>query len=128
MNTKIAGTEEAWESRQLGADAAHAKPVSAEYTKQIEESLGLQMISIRLDKSLIDSFKAIGAFHGIGYQPLMRDALKRFAEHELRNIVQGIVESQRKKLVIEKVETKPVTRKTGSKLASRKPEPMKKAA
>lgn len=132
MNTKIAGTEEAWESRKLGADAAHAKPVSAEYTQQIEESLGLQMISIRLDKGLIDSFKAIGAFHGLGYQPLMRDALKRFAEHELRNIVQGIVESQRKKqvggVVIEKVETKQVIRKSVTKSASRKPEVMKKAA
>lgn len=128
MNAKIAGTEEAWESRQLGADAAHAKPVSAEYTQQIEESLGLQMISIRLDKGLIDSFKAIGAFHGVGYQPLMRDALKRFAEHELRNIVQGVVESQRKKLVIEKIETKQTPRKAAAKAASRASDAMEKAA
>jgi len=118
--------------KKIGADAAYAKPVSAEYTQQIEESLGLQMISIRLDKGLIDSFKAISAFHGVGYQPLMRDALKRFAEHELRNIVQGVVESQRKKvganLVTEKAETKQVLRKTVAKAASRKPEAMKKAA
>lgn len=129
MNAKIAGTEEAWESRKLGADAAHAKPVSAEYTQQIEESLGLQMISIRLDKGLIDSFKAIGAFHGVGYQPLMRDALKRFAEHELRNIVQGVVESQRKKgganLVAEKAESKQTLRKNVSKAALRKTGVMK---
>jgi len=128
MNAKIAGTEEAWESRKLGADAAHAKPVSPEYTQQIEESLGLQMISIRLDKGLIDSFKAIGAFHGLGYQPLMRDALKRFAENELRNIVQGVVESQRKKLLIEKVETKQAPRKTATKAASRASDAMEKAA
>lgn len=132
MNAKIAGTEEAWESRQLGADAAHVKPVSAEDTQKIEESLGLQMISIRLDKGLIDSFKAIGAFHGLGYQPLMRDALKRFADHELRNIVQGMVESQRKKqgssFVVEKVEAKQGLRKSIAKPTSRKQETMKKAA
>lgn len=132
MNTKIAGTEEAWESRQLGADAAFAKPVSPEYTQKIEESLGLQMISIRLDRGLIESFKAISAFHGLGYQPLMRDALKRFAEHELRNIVQGVVESQRKKqgsaAVTEKSEPKQATRKTASKSASRKQDDIWKAA
>jgi uncharacterized protein (DUF4415 family) len=132
MNTKITGTEEAWESRQLGADASYVKPVSAEYTQKIEESLGLQMISIRLDKGLIDSFKAIGALHGVGYQPLMRDALKRFADHELRNIVQGVVESQRKKqggtLVVEKVNTKQAIRKAVTKPTSRKQEAIKKAA
>lgn len=132
MNAKIAGTEEAWDSRKLGADATHAKPASTEYTNQIEESLGLQMISIRLDKGLIDSFKAIGTFHGVGYQPLMRDALKRFAEHELRHIVQGVVESQHKKveakLVTENAETKQALRKPVTKTAARKSEGMKKVA
>ena len=132
MNAKIAGTDEAWESRKLGADAAHVKPVSPEYTQQIEESLGLQMISIRMDKGLINSFKAIGAFHGVGYQPLMRDALKRFAEHELRNIVQGMVESQRKKqagsLVADKVETRQPPSKPVTKTNLRKPEAIRKVA
>ena len=132
MDAKIAGTEEAWESRKLGADAAHAKPVSTEYTQEIEESLGLQMISIRIDKGLIDSFKAIGAFHGLGYQPLMRDALKRFAEQELRNIVQGVVESQRKKqgssLATKKAETKKSLSKTVTRSASRKSDAIAKAA
>ncbi len=131
MNAKVAGTVEAWELRELGADAPHAKPVSADFAQKIDESLGLQMISIRLDKGLIDSFKAIGAFHGIGYQPLMRDALKRFAEHELRNIVQGVVESQRKKSTdcgcVEVSEAKPAPRR-GGKSASRKSDDLKKAA
>lgn len=93
---KILGTDEAWESEQLGADEKHARPISAEHAKQIDEALGLQMISIRLDKSLIESFKTLGAFHGVGYQPLMRDALKRFVEAEMKAIVSGLVESQRK--------------------------------
>lgn len=92
---KILGTEEAWDSEQLGADEAHARPVSPEIAKQIEESLGMQLISIRLEKALIDSFKLLGEFHGIGYQPLMRDALNRFAAAEMKNIVSGLVQSQR---------------------------------
>lgn len=93
----IQGTAEAWESRELGADPKHAKRVSEEKARLIEEAIGLQPISIRLDKALIDSFKILAEFHGVGYQPLMRDALKRFAEHEMKNIVLGLVESQRKK-------------------------------
>lgn len=93
---KIRGTEEAWDSEQLGADEGHARSVSPDLEKQIDESLGMQMISIRLERSLIESFKLLGSFHGLGYQPLMRDALKRFAEGELKAIVKGLVESQKK--------------------------------
>jgi uncharacterized protein (DUF4415 family) len=93
---KVIGTDEAWESGQLGTDEKHAHPVDAETAKQIDDALGLQMISIRLDKGLIESFKMLGAFHGLGYQPLMRDALKRFADAEMKSIVSGFVESQTK--------------------------------
>lgn len=93
---KILGTDEAWESGQLGADEKHARLVDTETAGQIDDALGLQMISIRLDKSLIESFKMLGSFHGVGYQPLMRDALKRFAEAEMKAIVSGLVESQTK--------------------------------
>lgn len=93
---KILGTTEAWESETLGADEKHVRVASQETSKQVDEALGLQLISIRLDKSLIESFKILGAFHNIGYQPLMRDALKRFADGEMKAIVSGLVESQRK--------------------------------
>jgi len=92
---KIPGTDEAWESGALGNDALHANAISEEASHRIDDTLGLQMISIRLDKSLIDSFKLLGEFHGLGYQPLMRDALKRFAEAEMKAIVTGVVETQR---------------------------------
>lgn len=120
---KILGTDEAWESEQLGADEKHAHVVESDRAKQIDEALGLQMISIRLDKSLIESFKMLGDFHGVGYQPLMRDALKRFAEAEMKAIVSGLVESQRN----QPVEKKPVLRKkSASKPAA--PAKAKKAA
>ena len=104
---RILGTDDAWESGALGADEKHAHPVNPELAGQIDDALGLQMISIRLDKSLIESFKVLGAFHGIGYQPLMRDALKRFADCEMKSIVMGLVESQRKQ-----VQPKPPAPKT----------------
>lgn len=93
---KIPGTPEAWESGALGEDEKHAHVADQATTNQIDEALGLQMISIRLDKTLIDSFKLLGQFHGVGYQPLMRDALKRFADCEMKSIVSGLVESQKK--------------------------------
>ncbi len=102
---KVIGTDEAWESRSLGASLAHAKRVSPEIHQQIDEALGMQMISIRLNKELIDTFKMLGQFHGVGYQPLMRDALTRFADAELKSIVSGFVESQQK--------SKASTKKTG---------------
>lgn len=135
MEAKIAGTDEAWDKRELGADAAFVKAVSPAELEQIESSLGLQMISIRLERELIDSFKAIAEFHGIGYQPLMRDALKRFAYHELRSIVQGVVKSQRKDGVegdepVVKKQAKPTaktTRKSEPKSSAREVK-LKKAA
>lgn len=93
---KILGTDEAWESEQLGGDAKHMRASDPDTAKQIDEVLGLQLISIRLEKSLIDSFKLLGTFHGLGYQPLMRDALKRFADAEMKAIVSGVVKSQKK--------------------------------
>lgn len=96
---KILGTDDAWESEQLGADAKHAHAVSQDITSEIDGALGLQMISIRLEKALIESFKVLGSFHGIGYQPLMKDALKRFADSEMKAIVSGLVESQKKRQI-----------------------------
>lgn len=96
MTTKIKGTEAAWDSRRLGNDRKHVKVASAELSAQIDAATRMQPISIRLDIDLIDTFKQIGEYHGVGYQPLMRDALRRFADHEMKSIIAGLVESQRK--------------------------------
>ena len=47
----------------------------------------MQMISIRLPKSVIDDFKVIAQLEGLGYQPLMRTALVRFAECEAKRVM-----------------------------------------
>jgi uncharacterized protein (DUF4415 family) len=110
---KIPGTAEAWETDALGADDDYVRVSSNERTSEIDEALCLQSISIRLDKRLIDSFKLLAKYHGIGYQPLMRDALNRFANAEMKSIVSGVVESQReyrpqKKLRDKSVDQQPV--------------------
>lgn len=83
---KIESTNEAWEDRLLGADEAFVAVAENVDASAIDEALGLKMISIRLEQSLIDDFKAIATINNMGYQTLMRQALKRFAESEKKLI------------------------------------------
>lgn len=85
---KIDSTDEAWDSGALGASAADAELVPAGLDEQIDASLGLQAISIRLPKQLIEAYKLIATHHGLGYQPLMRDILQRFVPEGLREVLQ----------------------------------------
>jgi hypothetical protein len=94
-NTKIESTIEAWEDGLLGDSIEHAKPVDQALKQSIDDALGLQAISIRLPKSTIEAYKNIAQIHGVGYQPLMRDAIVRWAEAELKQLLAGTVESQR---------------------------------
>lgn len=84
---KIPASDEAWDSGQLGMDEEFVKQVEEDIETQIDEALQLQPISIRLQKSLLDDLKAIGAIRGIGYQPLIRQILWRFADCEKKQIL-----------------------------------------
>ena len=97
MATKanIAGTTEAWESGALGRSGEHVRRASVETSRKIDEALELQAISIRLPKAVIETYKMLASMHGVGYQPLMRDALCRFADGEMKQLLLGAVESQR---------------------------------
>jgi hypothetical protein len=92
---KIESTSEAWEDRLLGADEAFVKVAENVNQVAIDESLGLKMISIRLEQSLIEDFKAIATINNMGYQTLMRQALKRFAESE-KKLISIDMENRRK--------------------------------
>jgi uncharacterized protein (DUF4415 family) len=92
---KIVNSAEAWESGELGRDLKHAKAVDKKIGAQIDEVLGLQMISIRLEQDLIESFKLLGTKYDMGYQPLMREALKRFVEGEFKLIASEALEKQK---------------------------------
>ena len=79
---KIENSAEAWESGELGIDLKHAMVVDKKMSDRIDEALGLQMISIRLDNELIESYKLLGTKYNMGYRPLMREALKHFIQSQ----------------------------------------------
>lgn len=87
---KIKGSTANWESGALGRDARHVKRAPAELEHQIDEAQGMQAISIRMERELIDTFKQIARIHNVGYQPLMREALRRFAEAEIKVILAAV--------------------------------------
>lgn len=104
---KILASDEAWDTGQLGDDAAHVRAIEQD-DAQIDEALELQLISIRLQKSLIEDFKALAALNGMSYQPLMRQVLTRFADCEKKRILrERVAEMQQAKKDDPEVPTKP---------------------
>lgn len=87
VHAKKPGTAEAWENGELGENLESARVVTDEVASAIQEAGGMQLISIRLPKSVIEDFKVIAQIEGIGYQPLMREALMRFAECEAKRVM-----------------------------------------
>lgn len=102
MNDKIDSTVEAWEARELGASEEHVA-VSSLAPESLDESLELQMISIRMQKSLLDKLKFIANKNGVGYQPLMKQILTRFADSEMRIIMRDLIAEQEKQAAEEAV-------------------------
>lgn len=85
-----------WESGDLGQSLEHAAVATIEEMQQVDDSLGLQLVSIRLQRKLVSTLKMIAAHHGIGYQPMIRDLLNRFAASEMQQILQAqLAEAQR---------------------------------
>lgn len=70
---------ELWETKQLGADPKYAQRISRAEDKAIDDSLGLQAISLRLQKELLEQLKELARRDGIGYQPYIRQLLTRHA-------------------------------------------------
>lgn len=77
---------ELWEDGRLGRDEDHVA-VAQGSKADVDEALGLQLISIRLQKQLLGDLKKIAEIHGIGYQPMIRDLLNRFARDEIKKII-----------------------------------------
>jgi len=89
-NGKIAGTEDAWDNRELGSAPNFAVLLDNSDEVAIDDALALQPISIRLQKSLIEDFKLIARLDGLGYQTLMRQVLTRFADCEKKRIMREV--------------------------------------
>ncbi len=73
---------EKWEKRELGASAENAMPSAPEANKAVDDALGLQLISIRLQSELIEELKQIAREEGLGYQPLIRNVLTRYVKEQ----------------------------------------------
>lgn len=86
-HVKVQDSDDAWDTGQLGRAAEFVRPATRETGKAIDAALELQLISIRLQKSLIEDLKSIASLNGIGYQPLMRQILRRYIDGEKRRIV-----------------------------------------
>jgi predicted DNA binding CopG/RHH family protein len=107
---KIPASDEAWESGKLGEDFKHAKVLKDDGIDfMIDDALELQSISIRLQKSLIEDFKAIAHLNGVGYQPLMRQVLTRFADCEKKRILRERVEEMKEQAAKQKANDDPQT-------------------
>lgn len=86
--TEVRDQDGPWETGALGRDPAYVK-VAGTRSADLDDALGLQMISIRLEKGLLRDLKEIAAAHGIGYQPMIRDLLNRFAKAEIKSILEA---------------------------------------
>jgi predicted DNA binding CopG/RHH family protein len=84
--------EALWDSGQLGRDPKYAKSAKHGVSEAIDEHLGLQMISMRIQKDLVGDLKRIARYRGLGYQPIIRDVLQRFARSEIITIMDEIQE------------------------------------
>lgn len=67
-----------WESGELGSDETSVR-VSAQGTEtRVDEGLGLQMVSMRLPKDVVEQFKVLAKEQGLGYQPFIRQILMNY--------------------------------------------------
>lgn len=99
---KIPASDDAWDSGELGRDESFAKIADDIDDAAIDGALELVPVSIRLQRSLIDDFKIISQQHGIGYQPLMRQVLTRFAVCETRQMANDLLLERKKARAAEK--------------------------
>jgi hypothetical protein len=86
IKTKIVDPDDAWESREVGADEQYVE-VAPDIGKELDAALDLHPISIRLQRPLVENLKALAHLHGLGYQPLMRQILTRWVDSELKLMV-----------------------------------------
>lgn len=98
--SKIEGNTEAWETGLLGQEEGFAEVVKID-DQIIDDGLELQMISVRMQKNLLDELKMIASLYGIGYQPLMKQILRRFVDCEKKQILRQVASEQLKESEIE---------------------------
>ncbi|WP_445766034.1 hypothetical protein [Rheinheimera sp.] len=73
-----------WDDGTYGTSEDHVRKVelSDEIMTKFDKAASMTLISIRLQDELIADLKEIASLHGIGYQPMIRQLLKRFVVAE----------------------------------------------
>ena len=77
-------SDNAWDNREVGASESCVRKASTDHEKAIDDKLDLQIISIRLQKTLIDDLKELAGEDGLGYQPYIRHVLTQHVRNEKR--------------------------------------------
>lgn len=95
MDNQIDNDEIDYDS--IGNTEEHVVAASAAQEKAIDDALGLQPISIRLQRDLLDNLKALALLNGLGYQPLIRQVLTRWVDCELKSMLNDKVAREREK-------------------------------
>lgn len=67
----------------------HAASKSA--SDEVDRSLGLTLISIRLPVAMIEDFKMIAKLRASQYQPLMREALASWIDEAKTDVLKGLI-------------------------------------
>lgn len=75
---ELTADHEKWDEHVAAPE--HTAFLSDEEQKEMDDAEGLQPISIRLNKSLIETLKGLAKVDGIGYQPLIRQVLSKYAK------------------------------------------------
>jgi predicted DNA binding CopG/RHH family protein len=96
---------DAWDNGEYGLEEAFVKVTNAAEALEVDGALDLKMISIRLQKDLIEKIKVVAKYHGIGYQSLIRNLLNKFVRSELMQIA---LELQNKEKIEAKVKDHPL--------------------
>ena len=75
-----------WESGALGESKENARLSKVDLNK-LRDAAELQLISIRMPKELVQDLKDLAKLNGLGYQPLIKQILKRFVDAEKKMMV-----------------------------------------
>lgn len=81
--------DSAWDERTLGAEEQYVVRADKSHEQALDDAMEMQAISIRLPRQLIEHYKLIAHFHGVGYQPLMRDVMARWVPKALEEIFEA---------------------------------------
>ena len=82
--------DELWDNGTLGRDEHYVAEGRTTLT-EIDEVLGIETVSLRFTKDLLQDLKDIAELNGLGYQPLIKQILQRFVDGR-KNVEKKIIQ------------------------------------